>query len=105
MLARADRRILAYHESIVTKLRDDPEAVRTRARANLERLKHEHPHARELLEQWSVWLDLPLEDLSSEVLHKGELGCAMRQVSPFSGLLSAAERTLVIKRFRAKEAT
>ena len=103
MLARADRRSLAYHELIVAKLREDPEVVRARARANLERLKHQHPHARELLERWVSWLDLPLAELASAMLQQGELGCAMRQVSPFSGLLTAAERTLVIKRFRAKE--
>ncbi len=99
-LTREDRRSLAFHRMVVEKLIQDPDSAILRARRNLLLLSEMHPHAGLLLSRWIMWLDLPLEDLVSRMLDPAPGPREMRQVSPFSGLLSAAERTAVIKSFR-----
>lgn len=103
MLTRSDRRSLAYHRAVLGKLRSDPERSLARANAHLDKLAALHPHASRLLDRWREWLALPLEELARRALDPGEVGCDMRQVSPFAGQLSAAERAAVIRGFRMTE--
>ncbi|MCB0412190.1 MAG: helix-turn-helix domain-containing protein [Bdellovibrionales bacterium] len=97
---REDSRSLAYHEAIGSKLQADSDAMINKARANLKTLRNLHPDARALLDLWEAWLSLPLESLLSCMLSVDLLGRDMRQVTPFSGALSARERLNVIKNFR-----
>ncbi|MEM7218773.1 MAG: helix-turn-helix transcriptional regulator [Pseudomonadota bacterium] len=99
-LTREDRRSLKLHRAIADQL--DAESIR-RARRTLDRLKRQHPHARALLARWSLWLDLPSEDLKVLFLHPGMVGRDMRQVSPFAGILSARERMKQFREFREEE--
>lgn len=103
-MSRSDRRSLAYHRAVLDKLRADPERCLSRARANLEHMAGLHPHARCLFDRWRRWLELSLPELAEHVLDPGEVGCDMRQVSPFAGLLTAGERARILKRFRDEEA-
>lgn len=103
MLTRSDRRSLAYHRAVFRKLRGDPGRSLARANAHLDKLAAMHPQASKLLDRWRTWLSLPLEELARRALDPGEVGCDMRQVSPFAGQLSAAERAAVIRRFRMAE--
>lgn len=101
-LSREDRRSLAYHRAIVERLRRNPERVLERARKNLEQLRNLHPHARHLFSLWAGWLELPPESLTDQMTGSGELARDMRQVSPFAGILSAAERRRVLADFRSE---
>ncbi|MFN2427204.1 MAG: helix-turn-helix domain-containing protein [Candidatus Binatia bacterium] len=100
---REDRRSLAYHRAVVEKLKSSPETVVARARGNLDTLWKKHPDARHLFGRWRQWLDLPLEDLVRLCLDPDPLARDMRQVTPFAGLLSAAERLEIVKQFRKQE--
>ena len=101
-LTREDRRSLAYHQVIADRLQQDPGQIVEKARRNLKRLQTLHPHAAHLLSLWAAWLDLPSTMLTEEIMGTSELARDMRQVSPFCGVLSAAERRRVLEGFRAE---
>lgn len=103
-LTREDRRSLAYHQVIAERLRRNPGQIVEKARRNLKGLQTLHPHAAHLLSLWAAWLDLPSTMLTEEIMGTSELARDMRQVSPFSGVLSAAERRRVLAGFRAEMA-
>ena len=103
-LTREDRRSLAYHQVIAERLLRNPGQIVEKARRNLKRLQSLHPYAAHLLSLWDAWLDLPPAMLTEEIMGTSELARDMRQASPFSGLLSAAERRSVLAGFRAEMA-
>ena len=99
-MTREDRRSLAFHRAIAERAEHDPEPVIGRARRNLARLHEAHPHARALLGHWRDWFELPPEHLVTRLVDPGLEARDMRQVSPFSGLLSAKARARILRRFR-----
>ena len=101
-LTREERRSLAYHQVIAERLLWNPRHVLEKARKNLKQLQALHPHASYLLSLWAAWLDLPPTRLTDQIMGTSELAQDMRQVSPFSGLLSAAERRRVLAGFRSE---
>lgn len=101
-MTREDRRSLAFHRAIAELIEHDAESAIGRARRNLARLREAHPHATQLLERWRDWLDLPPTRLIANMLDPRPHAREMRQVSPFSGLLSARERARILRRFRAE---
>lgn len=103
-LTREDRRSLAYHQVIAERLLRNPRPILEKARRNLKQLKALHPHATHLFSLWAAWLDLPPTMLTDQIMGTSELARDMRQVSPFSGVLSAAERRRVLEGFRSEMA-
>jgi len=99
-MTREDMRSLAFHRAIAELLQKNPEFVVSRARKNLERLTGMHPDAGTLFDKWREWLSFPLEVLIEKILDSQQETCEMRQVSPFSGLLNAQQRTQVLRDFR-----
>ena len=104
-LTREDRRSLAYHRAIAEKIKVGPAPILSKARKNLKRLRSMHPHAEDLLNRWSKWLELPAEDLAMLIVNKGVTARDMRQVSPFAGVLTPAERTRILHEFRSERET
>jgi transcriptional regulator with XRE-family HTH domain len=102
-LTREDRRSLEYHRAVVERLRMSPTSAIAKARDNLAKLRAKHPDAARLLDRWRQWLDLPLDDLVRLCLDPGLFARDMRQVTPFAGLLSAAERREILESFRKQE--
>ena len=96
---REDARSRAYHSVVLQKLATNEQDILKRARHNLEYQTSLHPHARRLFHLWDAWLDLPLTQLREEVMRNSELAADMRQVSPFSGVLTAGERRNILKQF------
>jgi transcriptional regulator with XRE-family HTH domain len=99
-LTREDQRSLAFHQAMVEILRKDPVPILIRAKRNVEKLAKMHPGAHMLFDQWKYWLTLPLEDLVSKMLDPLPEAREMRQVSPFSGVLRAKQRTRILRQFR-----
>jgi transcriptional regulator with XRE-family HTH domain len=102
-LTREDKRSLAFHRAIVEILRKTPAPVLSRATKNLKKLSINQPGARMLFERWKTWLKLPLEELVSNLLDPLPVAREMRQVSPFSGVLKAADRTRILRQFRKEQ--
>ena len=103
-MTREDRRSLVYNEAIIVKMLEEPDRVLAHARKNIERWLDARPHAQKLLHRWSLWLELPVDDLRMLMLDPCLQARDMRQVSPFAGLLDASERTQVLKQFQREEA-
>ena len=102
-LTREDRRSLYLHEAIVRRLREDPKGVLARARANLKLMSARHAGARQLLREWTVLLDRTVDDLVPVLLDASPRARELRQVTPFAGVLSAAERAEVYRAFARRE--
>ncbi|MEI6739565.1 MAG: helix-turn-helix transcriptional regulator [Gemmatimonadaceae bacterium] len=102
---REDRRSLALHQAIAERLRQDPEGVLARARESLSRMHRLHPGARPLLNEWRLFLRRPVDALTAVLLDPSPWGRELRQVTPFTGVLSAEERTRVYQRFARDEAS
>ncbi len=98
-LTREERRSLALHAAIAEHLRAHPETTLARARANLARMRERHPGAIQLLREWKVLLDRPIDALLPVLTDLSEWARALRHVTPFAGVLSARERTAVYRDF------
>lgn len=99
-LTREEQRSLAYHRGVVEILRNKPAQVMNRARRNLKTLSRVQPGAKMLFDRWEVWLQLPVEDLITNMVDPMPMAREMRQVSPFSGVLNPADRVRILKQFR-----
>ena len=102
-LTREDRRSLLLHAAVAARLRAEPEAVRARARASLARMRAVHPGARPLLDEWRCLLRRPLDALIPVLTDPMPWARELRHVTPFTGVLSAAERTSVYRAFAQRE--
>ena len=89
--ARIDARSLAMHRAIAAKLIASPGLVAI-AHDNLERWKASAGRSKPYLEAWSELLAKPIEELVALIQEDGEFMRAMRQTSPFAGVLSPRER-------------
>lgn len=95
---RIDRRSLALHRAVAEKLRTHPELIEI-ARENLSRWYAGAGRSQPYLDEWRRILDLPLEEVFALIQQDGERMTALRQSSPFAGILEPAERWAVYKRF------
>ncbi len=102
-LTREDRRSLMLHEAVSARLRAEPEAVLSRARASLARMRALHPGARLLLDEWQCLLRRPLDALLPVLTDPMPWARELRHVTPFTGILSAAERAQVYRTFAQRE--
>lgn len=98
-LTREERRSLLLHAAIAERLRAQPEPIVARARASLMRMHALHPGARPLLDEWRVFLRRPVDALVAVLLDPSPWGRELRQVTPFTGVLSARERAAVYRQF------
>jgi hypothetical protein len=99
----AESRSLAAHRLIAQRIPGDP-SICVRARAHLERnLARDITHAF-YLEQWRALLAGPVEQLVHALCEESEAATALRQTSPFAGILTARERWALWKTVRAEYA-
>ncbi len=104
-LTREDRRSLALHTAIARRLAADPDDVLRLARRNLARMRESQAGGHQLLREWDVLLDRPLPALLRVLTDTDPWARELRQVTPFAGVLTAAERAEVYARFRGEEAS
>jgi hypothetical protein len=100
---RIDRRSLALHRAVAKKLRAHPELIEI-ARENLNRWYASAGRSQPYLDEWRRILDLPLEEVLALIERDGmepdgERMTALRQSSPFAGVLEPAERWAVYAGF------
>ena len=89
--ARVDARSLAMHRAIAAKLIADPRLLDV-ARDNIERWSATAGRSQPYLDAWRKLLSSPLLELATIIQEDSELMRAMRQTSPFAGVLSPRER-------------
>ena len=102
-LTREERRSLELHRAIAVRLRDDPAGVLAQARRNLERMIARVQEPSQPLREWGVLLDRPVEALLPLLTDPDPWARELRHVTPFAGVLSAAERAAVYAGFAAAD--
>jgi transcriptional regulator with XRE-family HTH domain len=100
---REERRSLALHEAIAERLRENPEPALERARATLERMAAGPAASSQSIREWHVLLDRPLEALLRLLVDRDPWARELRHVTPFAGILTAAERAAVYRAFAERE--
>lgn len=102
-MTREDRRSLALHRAIAKHLTEDPEKVLAHARRTFANMQAGPAGSSALLREWSVLLDRPPSALATLLTDPDPWARELRHVTPFAGVLSAAERAAVYRRFREDE--
>lgn len=102
-LTREDRRSLHLHRAIAEKLRRAPQEVLERARTNARRMKAQHRGAQALLGEWLRVLEQSVDEIVEVIIDPGLHARDLRQVTPFAGVLTAAERSEVYMAFAHSE--
>jgi hypothetical protein len=100
---RIDQRSLALHRAIAEKLRADP-ALMQIAHDNLDRWSAKGGRSQPYWDAWRAILNRPLTEILALLEEEGERMTAMRQATPFAGVLTPAERWAIYERFEAARA-
>jgi len=95
---RIDQRSLALHRGIADKLRADPSLLAV-AHDNLDRWSKERGRSQPYWDAWREILNRPIEEVLALIVEESERMTAMRQASPFAGILTPRERWSVYDRF------
>jgi hypothetical protein len=101
---RLDRRSLALHRAIADKLCANT-ALLAIARENLERWSLARGLSRPYWDRWREILDLPLSCVPELIVEDSETMTAMRQATPFAGILEPKERWTIYERFEQERET
>ncbi len=99
-LTRDQERSLFLHAAIAKELRFRHTEVLEIARQNISRMRSVNPHASPLLDEWEGILQGTIDQIVACMLDPGDRGRDLRQVSPFAGVLTAAQRVAVYRSFR-----
>jgi hypothetical protein len=97
----AERRSLAIHSEIARRLVDDPSLLE-HARAVLQKWREEKLIATYYADEWERRFEGPLADLARFLASDAEDARALRQASPFVGIVSPRERWKIWRDVRAE---
>jgi hypothetical protein len=100
---RIDRRSLALHRAIAEKLREDPALIAI-AVDNIERRTRAGGRSQPYWDAWREILMRPLPEILNLLVEGGERMTALRQATPFAGVLEPAERWAIYERFNLEPA-
>jgi hypothetical protein len=95
---RIDERSIALHRAIAKKLRVHPELIEI-ARENLDRWSLNGGNSQPYWDAWREILQLLLSEVLPLLEERSERMTAMRQATPFAGVLTPAERWAIYERF------
>lgn len=102
-MTREEKRSVMLHRAIADRLVADPERVLEQARRTLARMTERQGGSSQPLREWDVMLGRPLPALVGLLTDPDPWARELRHVTPFAGVLSAAERAVVYKEFAAEE--
>lgn len=101
-LTRDQQRSLWIGYAIAGKLVADPGPILAKARVNLSRLVDVHARgSSRWLEEWEQLLNGPTRDVLDTLTSLSPRARELRQNSPFAGVLSEAERHVVLASFKS----
>jgi hypothetical protein len=95
---RIDLRSLALHRAIADKVRSNPELLEI-ALANLDRWSLSPGRSQPYWDAWREILKRPLPEVLGLIVEQSEHMTAMRQATPFAGVLEPAERWAIYAEF------
>lgn len=91
-------RSIELHRAIADKLRTNPALLEV-ARENLDRWSQAQGRSQPYWDAWRAMLARPLPELLDLLVEDSERMAAMRQATPFAGVLDPAERWAIYARF------
>lgn len=100
-LTRDQERSLFLHVAIARVLRARGTDVDEIARRNISRMRSMNPNASPLLDEWERILQGTIDQIVGRMLDPSEHGRDLRQVTPFAGVLTPAQRAAAYRSFRA----
>jgi transcriptional regulator with XRE-family HTH domain len=101
-MTREERRSLHLHRAVARRFEADPDGVLAQARLTLKRMRRTAPTSQPLRE-WAVLLGRPVGALMQVLTDPSPWARELRHVTPFAGVLTAAERSEVYRSFAAEE--
>ena len=96
---RIDRRSLELHRAVAAKLQAHPGLVQI-ANDNLERWSASNGRSQPYWDTWREILKRPLAEVLALLEEDSERMDALRQATPFAGVLDPAERWAIYEQFR-----
>jgi len=100
---RIDRRSLELHRAIAGKLRGDPSLIAI-ALENIERRTRAGGRSQPYWDEWREILRRPLTQILDLLVEDSERMTALRQATPFAGVLNPADRWAIYERFNLQRA-
>ena len=97
---RIDRRSLELHRAIAAKLRAQPELLAI-AHDNLARWSVVNSRSQPYWDAWREILNRPLPEVLDLLQEESERMTALRQATPFAGVLEPKERWAIYARFES----
>ena len=98
---RLDDRGLALHRLVAQKVLANP-ALLDKARANVRRWHDNHDSRSSALAEWEQILSGPVTEVARFLVERSERATRLRQSSPFTGILTEAERLAVYESHSAR---
>lgn len=98
---RLDERSLALHRLVAQKVLADP-ALLERARANMRRWQENHGSPSFARAEWEQILSGPVDQVAELLVERSERATRLRQSSPFTGILTEAERLAIYESHSAR---
>ena len=95
---RIDQRSLALHRAIADKLSADPALIQI-VQDNLDRWSTKGSRSQPYWDAWRTILNRPLPEVLELLEEESERMTAMRQATPFAGVLEPAERWAIYAQF------
>jgi hypothetical protein len=100
----AEERSLALHEEVARRLREDP-ALLGMARSRVEDWLRQGSVHSEYARAWREILRRPVEEIGVLLTDRSERARALRQVSPFAGVVPARRRWEIWREVRERMAS
>ena len=98
---RLDERSLALHRLVADKVLADP-ALLAKARENIRRWRANSGSATLTLTEWGEILDGTAEQVARLLTERSERASRLRQSSPFTGILTEAERRVIYESYSTR---
>jgi|CXWL01.1.fsa_nt_gi hypothetical protein len=95
----AEARSLALHDAIADRLRESPELI-VAAQERVAEWRRDGSIATAYVDAWETLLASGLEQLVATLVDPGERATALRQVTPFAGVIDARQRWEIWRRVR-----
>jgi len=98
---RVDERSLAMHRLIAERVLADP-GLLEKARANVRRWQQMEGSPTLALSEWENILNGPVAEVAQFLVERSEKATRLRQSSPFTGILTEAERQRIYDTFSTR---
>ena len=92
----AEERSLALHREVARRLQECPELL-GRARSRVDEWAREGRLADHWVQRWQEVLAGSVEEVTEAILDPGEAGCALRQSTPFAGVVDPSTRWRILR--------